>query len=253
MKNLNFRNMPLYKPPKIKDKVTIVIPCYNEDKYIRKTLDSIYKQVLINGTRVIIVDNHSTDRTRAIINNMTMMYSDRIKVEMIDGGKVGVARNLGSDLVQTEYILFVDADIKLFNGITVHDCLEEMISGKLDLMTCKIKSTSSDWKSKLSFKIFNIVNHILSKFSPFAVGTFFMTRTDKFRELGKFNEDYQHSEDYGLSRKYDLKKFKISEHYVGQDDRRFKKMGYFGMVRLLIKSFLNRNNEEYFKKDVGYW
>ena len=71
--------------------------------------------------------------------------------------------------------------------------------------------------------------------------------------MGKFNEEYQHSEDYGLSRKYSSKKFRISEHYVGQDDRRFKKMGYLGMIKLLIKSFFNRKNEEYFKKDVGYW
>jgi glycosyltransferase involved in cell wall biosynthesis len=245
--------MPLYKPTKIKNKLTIVIPCYNEDKYIKKTLDSIHKQVLIDGTRVIIADNHSTDRTRAIINNMSMMYSDRLKIEMIDGGKVGEARNLGSDLVNTEYVLFVDADIQFFNSITIHDCIEEMILEDLDLMTCRIKSTSKNWKSKLAFVCFNSVNNIISKFSPFAVGTFFLTKTDKFRELGKFNEEYQHSEDYGLSRKYNSKKFKISEHYVGQDDRRFKKMGYLGMIKLIIKSFLNRKNEEYFKKDIGYW
>lgn len=245
--------MPLYRPPKIKDKLTIVIPCYNEEKYIKKTIDSIHKQVLIDGTRIIVADNRSTDRTRGIINNLKMMYSDRLKIEMIDGGTVGVARNLGGDLVQTEFILFVDADIQLFNTVTIHDCLEEMIYDKLDLMTCKIKSVSPNWKSKLAFVSFNFVNSVISKFSPFAVGTFFLTRTDRFKELGRFNEEYQHSEDYGLSRKYNPKKFKISEYYVGQDDRRFKKMGYTGMIKLLIKSFFNRKNEEYFKKDVGYW
>ena len=120
-------------------------------------------------------------------------------------------------------------------------------------MTCKVKSLSPDWRSKLAFVSFNFVNRIVSYFTPFAVGTFFLTRTDRFVEMGKFNEEYQHSEDYGLSRKYNSKKFRISEHYVGQDDRRFKKMGYLGMVRLLIKSFFNRNDEEYFKKDIGYW
>lgn len=245
--------MPLYRPKKIRDKITIVIPCYNEEKYIKKTIDSIYKQVLIEGTRIIIADNHSTDRTRAIINNLSHMYSDRLKIEMINGGRVGVARNLGSDLVQTEYILFVDSDIQLFDTVTIQDCMEEMIDYKLDLMTCKVKSLSPDWRSKLAFVSFNFVNRIVSYFTPFAVGTFFLTRTDRFVEMGKFNEEYQHSEDYGLSRKYNSKKFRISEHYVGQDDRRFKKMGYLGMVRLLIKSFFNRNDEEYFKKDIGYW
>jgi glycosyltransferase involved in cell wall biosynthesis len=245
--------MPLYKPKKIKDKITIVIPCYNEDKYIKKTIDSIYKQVLIGGTRVIVADNHSTDRTRGIINNLSRMYSDRLNIEMIDGGKVGAARNLGSKLVDTDFILFMDADVQLFDTLVIHDCMDDMIYHRLDLMTCKVKSLSPDIRSKLAFVSFNIVNRIFSYFTPFAVGTFFLTRTDRFFEMGGFDEDYQHSEDYGLSRKYNPRKFKISEHYVGQDDRRFKKMGYLGMVKLLIKSFFNRKNEEYFKKDIGYW
>jgi hypothetical protein len=56
-----------------------------------------------------------------------------------------------------------------------------------------------------------------------------------------------------LSKKYDPNKFEIVDYYVGQDDRRFKKMGYVGMVKLIVKSFINRNNLEYFRKDVGYW
>jgi len=253
MVNLKSINMTLYRPLKIKNKITIVIPCYNEDKYIKKTIDSIYKQVLIDGTKVIIADNHSTDRTRGIINNLSNMYSDRLKIQMIDGGRVAQARNLGSNLVTTEYILFMDADTQLFSHTAIHDAMEEMMYQDLDLLTFKLRSISRDWKSKLAFASFNIVNKIVSKFTPFAVGTFFMTRTDRFVELGKFNEEYHHSEDFGLSKKYNPRKFKIFEHYIGQDDRRFKKMGYLGMVKLLIKSFFNRKNEEYFKKDIGYW
>ncbi len=245
--------MGIIKPPKIKEKLTIVIPCYNEDMYIKKTIDSIYKQIYIEGTRIIIADNNSTDRTRGIINNLKLMYSDRLKIEMVDGGNVSAGRNLGSDLVNTEYILFLDADIKLFESIVISDTLDEMIMSKLDLLTCQLKSTTPNWKTKFVFSIFNPINKLISRFTPFAVGTYFMTRTDTFRQLGKFDESLHHSEDYCLSKKYNPKKFTISEHYVGQDDRRFKKMGYFGMIKLLIKSFLNRNNPEYFKKDIGYW
>ncbi len=245
--------MGIIKPPNIKEKLTIVIPCYNEEKYLKKTVDSIYRQVLVEGVRIIIADNHSTDRTRGIINNLTNMYSDRLKIEMIDGGSVSVGRNTGSELVSTEYILFVDADVKIFDTRTIQDTLEEMHDNKLDLLTCKLKSTVPFIKTKLIFSSFNLINLLLSKVTPFAVGTYFMTRTDKFRELGKFDESLHHSEDYCLSKKYNPKKFKISEHYVGQDDRRFNKMGYFGMIKLIIRSFLNRNNPEYFKKDIGYW
>ena len=130
--------MGIIKPPKIKEKLTIVIPCYNEDMYIKKTIDSIYKQIYIEGTRIIIADNNSTDRTRGIINNLKLMYSDRLKIEMVDGGNVSTGRNLGSDIVNTEYILFLDADIKLFESIVISDTLDEMIMSKLDLLTCQL-------------------------------------------------------------------------------------------------------------------
>ena len=32
-----------------------------------------------------------------------------------------------------------------------------------------------------------------------------------------------------------------------------KKMGYFKMIKLLLNNYRNRNNIEYFKKDIGYW
>jgi hypothetical protein len=70
---------------------------------------------------------------------------------------------------------------------------------------------------------------------------------------GMFDESVNHSEDYLLSKQYPADKFKISNHYVGQDDRRFKKMGYMFMVVMLIKGFINKDNIDYFKKDIGYW
>jgi hypothetical protein len=123
----------------------------------------------------------------------------------------------------------------------------------LDLLTSKVKSYGEDIRTKIAFNVFNAVNRIISKFTPFAVGTYFMTKTDKFLKYGMFDESVNHSEDYLLSKKYPVDKFKISNHYIGQDDRRFKKMGYMFMVTLLIKGFINKDNIDYFKKDVGYW
>jgi hypothetical protein len=90
---------------------------------------------------------------------------------------------------------------------------------------------------------------------PFAVGAFFLTRRDRFQEYGGFPGRYETSEDFFLSKKYDVNKFKLVNHYFGQDSRRFKKMGYFGMAWYLIKNFLNRNNERYWNSlDYSkYW
>jgi len=237
----------------IKDSLTIVIPCKNEVNYIGNTLKSISKQSYISGTRVIIADGGSTDGTLDVINVLRSLYMDTIKIDLIEGGKVAYARNQGAKLVDTEYILFLDADTYLFDNDTIFDCLASMSRLDIELITCKVKSTVDDWKPKLAFGLFNFVNKIISKRTPFAVGTFFMTHTIPFRIFGTFDESLQHSEDYFLSKKYDPREFRISDHYIGQDDRRFKKMGYLGMVKLLIKSFINRNNKDFFKKDVGYW
>jgi len=54
---------------------------------------------------------------------------------------------------------------------------------------------------------------------------------------------------------YSPKKFKLLNHHFGQDSRRFKKMGYFGMAKYLIKNFVNRNNQAYWDKidNSRYW
>jgi hypothetical protein len=101
--------------------------------------------------------------------------------------------------------------------------------------------------------VFNLINKIISRKTPFAVGTYFFTTKKRFDELGGFDESLDNSEDYWLSKQYDPKKFRIADYYIGQDDRRFKKMGYFGMIKLIIQGYLNRNNIEFFKKDIGYW
>ena len=235
----------------LRDKLTIIIPSYNEEKYIKRTLLSIINQVGCYGVRIIVADNHSTDNTRKIIKKFNRdFYKD---VEIIDGGRVSYARNRGAELVKTEYMLFIDADEILYNDYNIIENMDKMVKLNLDLLTVKVKSYGSDLRTSLMFRIFNITNLIMSNWIPFAVGGYFMTRTDKFRELGGFDETVNHSEDFLLSRKYSVKKFKISKHYAGQDDRRFKKMGYWGMIRLLIRGYLNRNNIEYFQKDVGYW
>ena len=237
----------------IRKRLTIVIPTYNEEKYIAGVINSIIKQNHIYGTRVIIADNNSTDNTRNIVSQLKKQYSNIINIELIDGGNVSKGRNNGAKITNTEYILFMDGDVILTNPNHIYRTLKEMKYEDLDLLTSKIKSYGKDIRTKIAFNVFNMVNGLLSKVTPFAVGTYFMTKTNLFLKYGMFDETVNHSEDYLLSKKYPVDKFKISNHYVGQDDRRFKKMGYMFMIVLLIKGFINRNNMDYFKKDVGYW
>jgi len=234
----------------MKNKLTIVIPCKNEQEYISNLLKSLSKQQFIDGVRIIIADC-STDNTRDFIER----NKGTLNVEIIQGGPVSVARNSGAQLVTTPYLLFIDSDVIFFNDNVIIDTVEQLERNNLDLIGLNIKCYDKDKIAMFSFMVFNLVNKVLSKFIPFAVGAYMLTRTNKFRELGGFEEKYCTSEDFHLSKKYDVNKFKISDHYLGQDSRRFKKMGYFGMTWYLIKNFINRNNTSYWENLDGkkYW
>ena len=234
----------------MKDEVTIVVPCKNEESYIYYLLDSLKKQKGMEGIRILIADC-STDNTRRVIEN----HKEWLNVKIIKGGPVSVARNNGSYLTTTPYILFIDADVRFFSNTVIYDTLKQMKDEDLHLIGLNIKCYDSDLRAQLSFSIFNVLNKILSKWIPFAVGAYLLTRKDKFYEHGKFPCKYPTSEDFHLSRKYDPKKFKIAKHYFGQDSRRFKKMGYLGMSIYLIKNFLFRDNYNHWDSidERRYW
>ena len=233
----------------ISDKITIVIPCKNEENYIAHLLMHL-RQQSIGNTRIIIADC-STDNTREVIEIM----KGELNVEVIDGGPVSLAKNNGARLVTTPYILFIDADVRFFKYTVIQDAVNLIESKNLDLVGLNIKCYDKDLRAKVGFTAFNLINHALKHFSPFAVGAFMLTRRDRFEEYGGFPENLLTSEDYFLSKKYSPRKFKIIRHHFGQDSRRFKKMGYLGMGKYLVKNFVNRNNKAYWNslEHNKYW
>jgi glycosyltransferase involved in cell wall biosynthesis len=205
---------------------------------------------MIGSTRIIIADC-STDNTREVIQLM----KGNLNVEIIDGGPVSIAKNNGARLATTPYILFIDADVRFFKDTVIRDAVNELESKNLDLVGLNIKCYDNDKRAKIGFTAFNLINHTLKFFSPFAVGAFMLTRRDRFEEYGGFPENLLTSEDYFLSKKYNPRKFRIVRHHFGQDSRRFKKMGYMGMAKYLTKNFVNRNNKAYWNslEHNKYW
>jgi len=233
----------------LENKLTIVVPCKNEEDYISHLLEHLRKQN-IGHTRVIIADC-STDNTREVIVN----NKGDLNVEIIEGGPVSIAKNNGARLATTPYILFIDSDVRFFRDTVIHDCMNEIESNDLDLVGIYVKCYDGDKRAQIGFMMFNFINNLMKRKVPFAVGAFMLTKTNKFWEYGGFAEKYGTSEDFFLSKKYDSKKFKLVKHYFGQDSRRFEKMGYFGMALYLMKNFWNRNKEDYWNNmDYSkYW
>ena len=89
-------------------KVSIIIPVYNVEKYLRQCLDSVINQTL-REIEIICVDDGSTDSSPAILAEYAAK-DPRVKVLTREKSNAGAARNAGMAIATGEYIGFVDSD-----------------------------------------------------------------------------------------------------------------------------------------------
>ena len=89
-------------------KVSIIIPVYNVEKYLKQCLDSVVNQTLTE-IEVICVDDGSTDNSLQILGEYAEK-DDRIRVISKENGGIASARNKGMEYATGEYIGFVDSD-----------------------------------------------------------------------------------------------------------------------------------------------
>lgn len=89
-------------------KVSVIIPCYNAEKYLRERLDSVVSQTL-KEIEIICVDDGSTDSTLRILEEYAAKDS-RIRVLRQKNRFAGVARNNGMKIARGKYLCFLDAD-----------------------------------------------------------------------------------------------------------------------------------------------
>ena len=92
----------------MKKLVSIIVPVFNVEKYLRQCLDSILGQTF-NQFEVIIVNDGSTDNSGAICQEYEARDNRIVYLEKENGG-VSEARNLGLDFATSEYIIFIDSD-----------------------------------------------------------------------------------------------------------------------------------------------
>ena len=89
-------------------KISIVIPVYNTEKYLRQCLDSVVNQTL-KDIEIICVNDGSTDNSLNILKEY-MAQDNRIKVVNKKNGGLSSARNEGLKYITSEYCYFLDSD-----------------------------------------------------------------------------------------------------------------------------------------------
>ena len=226
--------------------LTIVIPCKNERDNIYECIGFIAKQMGFAGTKVIIADTSDEKDSLDFLQYTKTNYRYSLNIELIKGGFPAKARLEGSKLVTTPYVLFLDADVMLFNKFTLGECL----AYNTDLVTVPFQTEKGfNWIFRL-FDIQQQLSNLLG--TPFAIGGFQLWKTEAYWKTGGYDETHLFAEDYWVSQKAEKMVIHKTKG-VWTSARRFKNKGFFYMFILSIKCYINRNNTEFFKHHHQYW
>lgn len=117
-------------------KLTCIIPAYNAEATIKKTLDSVISQTYTDYECIVIADS-CTDKTAEIARS----YGDKIKVIEATVCNDGLARNIGIENSTGEWILFIDAD-----DWWLHEYVFEQLAKHTENTTCDAICFDIVWK-----------------------------------------------------------------------------------------------------------
>ncbi|MGL4343328.1 MAG: glycosyltransferase family 2 protein [Metamycoplasmataceae bacterium] len=252
-------------------KISILIPCYNGEKTIKKCLNSVLKQTYTN-LEIIVVNDGSTDSSQKIIEEM-MNKNNNIKLINQENKGLTKTRNILIENAKNEYFFFLDSD-DFIDETLIQNFVDELnINPDSDLIlnTCFLNKNN---KSKLwyvcgKFKKNFTKEEYLASNAIFAWNILYKTDFIKNNNLS-FNEVYPFFEDCGtlnywiaLSKKVSVIN-KPGYHYVfvknslsKERKMSFEKINgsieqYLGLVKNLDKIF-NNNYPIYINNQLAFY
>lgn len=185
--------------------LSIVIPCYNEEDNIGRTLDSVYRFIPESiNFEVLVIDNGSSDKSVSIAKtyNARVLHSN--------SNTVGAVRNDGVRSAIGDILLFIDADVTLTEdwSRTIVNALASLNENPLNTYGshCSVPTDSkSGILNKYWFKAIEVR-------SSSHVGTGHMLiKRSTFDLVGQFNENLKSGEDYDICKKIENRGGKIVE------------------------------------------
>jgi glycosyltransferase involved in cell wall biosynthesis len=236
-----------------KPRVSVIIPAYNEERYLGDTLESV-KQAIEEyhkdhqaTVEVLVVNNNSSDRTEAVAR----AHGARVVFE--SRNQISVARNAGAKAARGEIFAFLDADDHMSaNFLSSLD--EAMRSGAYIGGAGRIRwDKQSTW-----VHLFNSLGNCLRLVLGVSNALPFTSR-DTFEKVGGFDERYYAGEDMKFAAdlkrlgKKEGKKFCIiKDGYVLKSARKFDRYGglvvMLGFLMFLMNPWLVRS-----KKACFFW
>jgi uncharacterized protein (TIGR00661 family) len=167
-------------------KLSIIIPTYNEEKYLPKLLYSIKEQEF-KDYEIIVADAGSRDSTREIA------ASEGCKV--IRGGLPAIGRNSGAKLAKGDYLLFLDSDVVLSAGY-LESAVKEFEEKDLGIAITQIIPLSDKSVDKALHKFANFFMKRVESIKPHGAGCYGILTTKNLHEkVQGFDEGLDFGED----------------------------------------------------------
>ena len=255
--------------------VSVIVPVYNAELTLKRCIDSLLNQTIIDEMEIILVDDGSKDCSAKIINDYVKKYPDTLVFLHQKNSGPSVARNNGLKIVKGKYVGFVDADDYVANDmyeklVRVMESEEEIdlvITGRKDILKTKEK----DIINEVLETGMCITNNpeILSSMSVFVWDKLYKTSIIKKHNL-QFPEDLHYAEDFYFLTLYKIYMQKIGNvkeplyYYITQsshsitntcDDKWFDIITVLKEINdiLIEKGLFKKYNKQMLKASVGYY
>jgi glycosyltransferase involved in cell wall biosynthesis len=226
--------------------ISVIIPAFNEEKYIGNVFDGLRHQTF-RDFETIVVDYLSTDRTREIARKYA-----RVVVERREG--IGRARNRGAKAAKGDILVFLDADTKPSRTLleTYYNAFRDTSDVAATGPILPLEKTNK--RVSLGYKVVSIlfVKSSILFGRASIVGSNFAVRREIFERVRGFNEKYLTYEDWDLSlriRKLGRIAY-LDDAVVRTSVRRVKAWGVSGFfiyhtLNVIRYHLFKKPNEEY--------
>lgn len=179
---------------------SIIIPVFNKEKFVAKTIKSVLSQTYADF-EIIVINDGSTDKSEVEI---LALVDDRISYFSKENEGVAVARNFGISKASANYICFVDADDYWFPNFleTMNQNIQKFPNEKVFACAIEIETNKKTFPAKYSFikkNDFEIVNFFeASKKEAVLWTSAVCIHREVFNKCGVFDEKLKISEDTDL-------------------------------------------------------
>lgn len=128
-------------PHPFKPEVTIIIPLYNKEEYVIETIESCLKQTVVDLIKIYVIDDCSTDNG---LNKVILKYSKNSQITILKNEinlGLGLTRNRGINLCETEFVYFLDSD-DVLDSCAIETALATAKIDNADVVVCNFSGTS---------------------------------------------------------------------------------------------------------------